>query len=438
MINSGMTRSGRQPSTKFSPDLQRVALARIRRVVWPILVGLAGSSLIYLTGWNPPDVDIKFDWLSASGALGADAYANPYVLADEFGVEIEILVPATAEQITGHPRTPGAILLALPLLLVPFKFLFAFSAALSIISTCWLLNWSFDAAERRGAIWRCVLAGCVVASVPSLVNFRYAGMGALVAVLALVSWRLERQGAWIAAGMILGAAISLKVFPALLLFAFLAQRRPRAVVAAIATSAVLNLAGLLLPGVTWFGAISALGAAGKTWGDLAGNASPVRFVAPLVGDPLIASVLVLGLGGTLIAMNRSRWFVRDTPWPWLLLGLVALPISWTSYDLVLIPLLVAAVRADGVSHLTGVFALGLWSAAGLVWLVDEGNPIISGPLVLVARFALLAALVSYQPDRAFGLTWHPLFLDFGSTSASSSQVASRIHMDRKSAAPAPS
>ncbi|REK34343.1 MAG: hypothetical protein DWQ20_06940, partial [Actinobacteria bacterium] len=87
-----------------------------------VVAALFVAGVLLLSGYDPPSADIKYDWLATREALrvGGDAHGDLLQLAAQEGVAVQINAPIGAERITGHPRTPGALLLLAPVAFVPY------------------------------------------------------------------------------------------------------------------------------------------------------------------------------------------------------------------------------------------------------------------------------------------------------------------------------
>lgn len=311
-----------------------------RRVVLAVGIGLATSLGAHLLGLDWSISDVKYDWVVAKAALFSDAHADVLKLAQEFEVELHVVFRDAGQSIV-HPRTPGAILLSIPLLLIPFDLLFALTLGVSFALT-WILA---EPSISSMATWQARVAASIFVgvSLPVVATLWFSSQSALVAVLVLYGWVALVGNRTMLGGILLGAAIVLKVFPAILLLPLLIQRRWPALQSVIVSVLALNLFGLLLPGVSLAGSVQALSGASQTWALFASNASaygPLRIVGLSHSTTLVTLLLAAGLGIGYLALRRRAQAATD-PLPWLLLALLFLPISWGSYDVVLLPVALA-------------------------------------------------------------------------------------------------
>lgn len=232
--------------------------------------------------------DALFDWLTVRAVLdGADPYAPLSELGASYGLGMVDLP---------HPRLPGALLLQLPFALIPLD-LVVFTVRLAVIGAlvgAWRL--------ARPAWW------LTLAVVPAAWHgLAYANLSAVVTLLVAVA---VVRGSGVAAG----AAAVLRAWPWFLGVVFLVTGRWKAAAVSAVAFVGLNTAGLLLPGVTFDGAMSALVASGEH----VGNPSNV-------GVPLW--VAVPAAVGFLIVVYRRRDWVSFGAVPALMLS----PVVWLHY-----------------------------------------------------------------------------------------------------------
>lgn len=353
-------------------------------------VGIVASLLLLIADLDPLSADIKYDWLSAWGTLNADAYDDPLTLAGKAGVQVEVLymVSYSGQPIPAHPRLPGALPLLLPLLLIPYDFLYALWVGTSIALTAFLCLQKANGAQSAGAIAAATAASLVAA--PSFVNLRYAGQAALVAVLTVAAWRLSLDRRERLAGLILGIVGALKVFPLVLVFPLLLRRRIQTALSCTVTFVALNVLGVTLLGASLTRALDAFASALDAWFGMLGNGSLYRLstlhVSKAPWSYIVASSAIAGL---FVCAVRTRSI--GVPEVWLSLALLGLPISWISYDIVLLPIVLVMLRStQRAIHLAGVACLGLWLVPPLLYpfaIVDAGY------LAASVRLLILVAIM---------------------------------------------
>lgn len=355
----------------------------IRTAVIASTLGLLAGLVTVLAGVDPLDADIKYDWLSAWGALYSNAHGDGLALAREAGVSIAVNAPPGTEPPFPHPRTPGAILVQMPLLLVQFQYLFALSVGVIVALTALLF---LVVAERAQSRWTTAILVLTIASAPLLVSLRFAGQSAIVAVLTLSGWLLYRRRSDIPAAIVLAVAGSLKVFPLILLLPMLLSRRTKPVLYTSAFLVLLNVSGLLLPGVHLADAVEAIAGATGLWLDLAANGSLVRLLAAFGLEPIVAQIAAIAVVGALLVYGHRRrpGELLADPLPWLIAALLMVPLSWVGYDLVLVPAVIVMTRARKPSARR---------SAGVIWALWVA-PVVALPFQVVeVGFTALSARV---------------------------------------------
>lgn len=237
------------------------------------------------------------------------------------------------------PRPPGAVLAALPTLAVPVSWLLAL-AAVANVAAMTFIGW---ASARVGGIrpeWG--LAVGVLFLTPFMVEVvRWGNNAAVMAGLVVAAWMTARSRPRLA-GVLLGVAVAVKAWPALLVFAV-----PRRVAAwTLATAGAMTAAGLLLPGVT-VGAVFAGLDTSEVWLTSGLNHSlPAVFArrgfpAPvLVGGAIGLAMWALGL--RMVRSANARFGVT------VIAALLVSPYSWAPYWLAALPVVAIAASSGSI------------------------------------------------------------------------------------------
>ena len=391
------------------------------QVLLSILLGAAVGLTIYVVGLDPLAADIKYDWLTAKAALSGDAYAPLADLAQQFGVEIAEFLPADVES-GPHPRTPGALLLSVPLVVMPFDWLFAFATAVSVACIAYLVGPTLRGLEPW---WKRAAIAFSIVTIPTLGTIRFGAQSAMVAVLVLVAWTFAARNNSRTGGVLIGIAVTLKVFPVLLLVPLLLRRRLATLASVLLSLAVLNLVGLALPGVSLAGAVEAFGEASRIWVDMPGNASAMTLLVKAGMDARAGLGAIALLTTLVLFFLTTRFRERSSldPLPWLVIGLLVIPISWSHYDVILLPVAVTLL----VSRHRAVLGYALPA----VWLVISValffNDLATGPWFLAARVLLLLAwartLLQATNDPQ-GFAWRTIKPSASTPGTSSAEPAS--------------
>ena len=199
---------------------------------------VSGIALVAaVVAWHAPypGTDAELDWMFVRSVVeGHDPYAPVGETAARYGIEFEGEWPP--------PRLPSTLLLQLPWALVPLAWVAPLGRSLTAVA---LVSVGFFV---RPSWWWVVLAW------PALSAVYYANASSVVTLL-LAIWMARRSA------MALGVATALRAWPWFIGFCLLVAGRRREAVGAGITFLGLNLAGLLLPGVTLGGAVAALGGA---------------------------------------------------------------------------------------------------------------------------------------------------------------------------------
>ena len=249
----------------------------------------------------------------------------------------------------------------------------------------------------------------LVASAAYLSASKFGTQSTVVLLSVGIAWLLFRRSDSVVGGAVLGVAITIKLFPALLLIPLWYWNRRRAAAAAALGFLLLNVGGLLVYGLNPIEGVGALRTAASTWIGFSGNGSlamviarvglPVEWVGPLV--------TLAGLVGAVAISVKRRGessFAVVT-----MIALLASPLSWEHYDVLAFVVLgfVLSTRWRLLAHSRAV----LWLAITWIALQMTSNSLdsvygtteftFSGISALVGRLALLAAtlLIWLQEPR---------------------------------------
>ncbi len=290
--------------------------------------------------------DLTLDKLVVNAAVdGVDPYLPVQDLAGRYEVVIgDLGVSELGDATRIHPRPPGSILLLLPLTLVPYDLLHAFSLVFNaVVAVAFLFTVAVATDVKTESIL--LAAPLLILSHPAISAFEFGSQSFVVAALIALAVGLFLRGESAVAGAALGVAITLKLWPALLLIPLWRAGRRRGTVAAFATSGGLTLLGGvafgLSPDQVWRG----LAGAGSTWVGFAGNGSLAgRFAligASIPGATILSAVLLLPI---LFFFWDRRTSLDEALWGTVVVALFASPLSWDHYNIVLIPVAILLAR----------------------------------------------------------------------------------------------
>ena len=281
------------------------------------LVGYVSLIAGGVVGRFCPDVTVeKFTVVAA--AEGESPYLPMNELAARYG-NVPGCHPGPA------PRTPAAFVLNAPLLLVPTGLLLWVMVpvvAAFIVAVMW-------AAVRVASVdprWGLLPLGLLLMSpLYSGAMVHYASLTMAVLALVPVSWAVWRASPR-AAGLMLGAAAAVKLWPGIIVLALLARSDTRRVGWWAAGGGVaLTVAGFAFPGVSAAGTVDALLGAKAYFGGWSNWSAVANFGAVgLVAGLAVFVWSLLGGGG--------RRFGGAT-----VAGLMLSPITWPYYWLAAVP-----------------------------------------------------------------------------------------------------
>ena len=341
-------------------------------------------AVAYLAGTPDPTFDLRADRLTALAALDeADPYVPLSELTDRYDSDL-----GWAHV---HPRTPGALVLQAPLALVPESGLRLVSVAMTAGAVVGTAVIGMRLRPSRPAVVAAVAMLFGVTSV-AVESVSVGAQSSLVALLLAFAWWRIRAGEDAAGGVAVGAAITLKVFPWLILVLLLGKRR-RTAAWAVGSVTALNGLGLLFPGVGLGGALEAVSSA-----NLSESAELNGSLIRLLGEWIPAGALTVGLAvvGMVVvtAIVRAPWEMDRQWFAVLAVSLAVSPLIWRHYALVLIPAAVWMVLRGGVA--------GRAVAAGSAVLLFLPYPLVTVWLVVPTCVAVvIGTMLAGSQGRRF-------------------------------------
>ena len=271
--------------------------------------------------------DLASDKYTALAAIdGSGPYATLAELASRYGF-------AEAGYAAPHPRTPAGLLTQLPLVLIPDRWLVLTGVPMMVAAVA-LLLWASTRIADIDSRWGVLALFLWVGSPLFSWDILYPTAG-FVSWLVVVGWWLVRnRRLW--AGVVFGAAAAIKLWPGMIILALLARRDTRQMgwIAALA-GASLTLGGLLLPGTSIDGTVTALRAAGAYFGRSEGNLSAIH----AFGWP--AAVVAVALFGWGITRRALDWRIAAA----IGAGLLLSPLVWGNYYYALFPVATVGLAA---------------------------------------------------------------------------------------------
>jgi hypothetical protein len=302
-----------------------------RKPVRVLVIALVGAALLVPSGWAAHNVAVSWDkqgFVDLRGTLWDPGKAirdgsSPYPK------------PTPVSNLTGSPSVypPPLILVAgVPLSLLPF-WLAAVIWGVVLVGS---LVGALALLDVRD--WRCYAIALL--SAPFVLGAVYGNATPLLVLLVAAAWRY-RDRPW-APGLAIGGALAIKPFVAPLLVWLAVTRRWRSLIAAVAGSAGLALAGWAVIGFKGFRHYPEL------VGNIGGVAGPHGASIYALARNLGASHTTAELAGLLVAAVILVWG-RASFQSALLASLVATPVVWPHYFALLF--VVAAIESPTLSAL---------------------------------------------------------------------------------------
>lgn len=340
----------------------------VRTAVWAVVllagVGLFGRAAVGF--FRPPDrlyADFVQEWLSARNAVAGHPVYEPQSVAFARYFP-DSPVPDNLLAYNAHP--PAAVLAALPF--APLDYRTAHFAWNGVTFLLFVIGIGLAVRELAGgsALWAVVpVLAVLVWAEPVRATLAYGQLNFLLAALLLFGWVADRRGYQALAGVFVGLAAGVKLFPGFMLVYFLFAGRWRAVVAMAVAAAAVNGLALVLFGVSAFetyirDVMPALADFQRAWRNLSINGFVLKLLDPhpaqagpeVMRSPQAARAVVaaaaLGITGVVAwsGWRAGRTADPDRGWAVAVVGMLLVsPIAWTHYFVILaVPLAVLAAR----------------------------------------------------------------------------------------------
>ncbi|MCL6501079.1 MAG: DUF2029 domain-containing protein [Pirellulales bacterium] len=375
-------------------------------------------------------VDFFQEWSSVQNwRRGLPIYEEQVLAVDRYlGIKIDP-TEQQAVEVNAHP--PASVLMAMPMFWLDYPRATLAWNLLSLVlgaAALWVINVECKLAES----WRTLLVVVTLALLfdPLLAQTLFAQLNLLLLFLLVGAWAAARRQQDRLAGVLLGTAVAVKLYPALLVAFFAMQRRWRLVVAALLaalawcgmTVLVFGLdthyqyAWEVVPRVhEWragWGNLSVLG----WWSRLFDPGTKGGLVTPMVYNPWLAKAGNYVTASLLVgAACWIAWRARTPQARELSLGLFVVtmllisPVCWPHYLLMLV--LPAAQVWSSISEsrlvVLGVVVLLLpvWWPPILVGFLSGGVPTPATPKYSLLVFSLRTyALLSFWLFLAWAAT----------------------------------
>jgi alpha-1,2-mannosyltransferase len=379
--------------------LRLLADVRIQRLALAVLAGVVTTTWLLVLPSFPADqvgYDFRFYWTAASQLLegqpiySAQQLAGPYPPQGQLGflypppfavVAIPFAAAFPTESTAGLPiwSALGALVLAASIL--------ALARAERLATRFPLLAGQW--------VWLLVAAAFV--SAPVVAELVYGNVNLFLVGLLTAAWLGLRRGDRLGdavAGIALGVATLIKIFPGLLLLWLVLRGRGRPVAWAGTAAAALSVAALPATGIeAWTQYPTVLLNMGVP-ADLSHGLSPATWLAPALGFD--TAKLLVWLLVAVVTTWVARWADDRLGFAMVvILALLATPVLWKAYLSILVVPFLLALSAGASPALLGLgyvaLSLGYQAALGdaariVVRLVPSLAPLlVLGALLLRAR-----------------------------------------------------
>jgi hypothetical protein len=333
--------------------------------LWAAVGLLAASAMgpVYLGELSRRDdsmTDFFQEWASARNYLeGLPLYTEhavtvPRYLGREGSPRRDLFVGVNA-----HP--PTSILIALPFGAMPYRqavFLWRLCSAAMLFGSLTLV-WR---GLRIPSVWWSPFPATtlILSCVPLLMHLYFAQFSLLILLLLTGAWAADRANRSILAGALLGASVTIKLFPAAVFLFFVATRRWKTVIAALLSTALMTLlttvvfgrevywyyVGYVIPRVARYRGLCFNLSLPGYWTKLFDPPGEYPGIEPLVTSPLLARTATIVTCALVVisiwlALRRARSRAAlDLGFGLTMTGMLLLsPIVWDHYlVLLLIPL----------------------------------------------------------------------------------------------------
>lgn len=366
--------------------------------------------------------DFTQDYVSAKEwRAGRDPYARmPDMMLRYFGPNDPTARQYEPEQL--NPHSPAMIVLLAPLSALGMRGARAGLMVVELLAVFLAVLLFCRALGMSDAVSTALAIGALALPVVRY-DVRWGNINALVLLGLVLAWRALRSGKDARAGLILGAVVAVKLFPIFLIIPLIRMRRAKAVTWTIGGTAAVSLIGFgalgLDAGTSWL--TEAQPGNFQIWGAAPHSISlfafPFRLLASsrwlTPGVHVSSLVGLLGLlifAGCAIAAWKSSAMVSGNPFwsatPWMIL---ASPISWSHYLVIVIPLGILMLRnaqtekrrrvAIMVSFVVIAMGTSLMDNAAAILgfsLMRYGNVVAGMTVTMVALIA--AARLDARPD----------------------------------------
>lgn len=319
---------------------------------------------------------------------------------------------------------PGTLLALSPLSLLSYNqaSLSFYFLNVAVIALLYYKLYTIFLADFRSRFWLLFCFAILIGSDAVTATLRYGQINLLAALAILMAWDWARRGSRpVLVGILLGLAIVLKTYPAILLLAFLVRRQATALAAAILVPVVFALASLLLlgPGIweDWLSRVAVTASYAESPLALISPDSPFNqgfngVFSRLLGttsaaklSAFAASALVVLLSAVSVWQARCSADIRYFDLAFAILTaatILVAPLSWHHHQVFVLPALLylsgtMLARGEAVSWPLKALAIGVLVLSALPWRRYIGDHEWLAVFPFAGSLGLWALLV-YKPS----------------------------------------
>jgi alpha-1,2-mannosyltransferase len=371
------------------PSVQRTVLALLGAIV----LMFRAAQFTALTRQIQWGYDFSAYWVAARLLLSHIAPYSPAQLAGPYSPQQQFLYlypPPLAALVT-----PIASLIPSDLRIAAWVWLFIGAAVLAIsVLTLWRVERLGDRYRLLAGRGRWLLLAAAFAFPPVIGELVLGNVHLLLLGLLTVAWlgvrRGDARGQWIA-GLAVGVAAVIKVFPAVLILWFLLTRRSRAAAGVVVGAAVLALVTLPITGIEPWLQYPTVLANLSSPSDTTDTLAPTVWLASFTGFT-VARVVVTLVGLAMLAWSALRQNTTRSFAVAVTISILIAPAVYHHYlAMLVLPFILALSAGASVPWLAAGYFLmwgGQQKALGdLAWIVNRGLPT-AGTLVLLIGLLL--------------------------------------------------
>ena len=351
-----MSRPSSAPTLLRSPPV-RVTLTILALVLGALAVASRATSL------GDTDLtrnDFTPDYVSATALLnGRDPYASLSSLVHYVGPNAPYYGPPSFDSRNVHP--PALIVMVAPLSKLPYRT--ARIIWLALMAACSAAAIALTARHLGARTGNALVIGIGALALPVFQkDLVYGQSNGLLLLLLVVAWLQMKQRRDGVAGVALGLAIALKLFPALMAIPLIRMPRRRALASTIASSVIFSAVGVFLVGIGstrefvkpatpvnfafWRAAPMNLSLPGIAYRWLTSS----RWRPGAANAPGIAAALAFALIALcVVAMFKTPARMSGRFWAAIPLMLLATPLMWETYLVFVVPSVMIAIARGNVS-----------------------------------------------------------------------------------------